>query len=153
MRAHRARRAVSGQGGFTLLELLLVLAIIAVVAGMVMPRFANRSRGAKMAAARADIEANLATALELYELDSGQFPTTQQGLRALVERPESEPRPRNWAGPYVRGDVPTDPWGQPYRYRSPADASAMAYELWSMGPDGRDGGGDDISNRRDHAAR
>ena len=139
--------------GFTLIELLLVVAILAVLAGLIVPRFVNRSESARVAAAVADIQANLTSALELYELDNGAFPTTEQGLRALVEEPDSPPYPTNWNGPYVRSTSFLDPWGQPYQYRAPATRSGLEYDLSSHGPDGVEGGGDDITNVVEPAPR
>ncbi|MBZ0269038.1 type II secretion system major pseudopilin GspG [bacterium] len=132
--------------GFTLIELLLVLLIIGLLAGLVVPRFAGRSEDAKVSAARVDIEANIPTALELYELDAGQFPTTEQGLSALVEEPSIPPFPRKWNGPYVRGGTPVDPWGNDYVYTSPSHRRGADYDLVSAGADGALGGSDDLTN-------
>ena len=132
--------------GFTLVELLLVLLIIGILAGIVVPRFAQRSEEARGAAARADVLGNLPTALDLYELDSGHFPTTEQGLSALVARPTTPPIPTRWNGPYIRGSIPLDPWGRPYVYRRPSRHGGPDYDLFSLGPDGAEGGGDDIGN-------
>ena len=100
----------------------------------------------RVAAAKADVAANIATALELYELDNRQFPTTEQGLAALAAEPTAPPFPEKWNGPYVRGGVPKDPWGQDYVYRSPSSRKNADYDLFSMGPDGAEGGGDDITS-------
>lgn len=132
--------------GFTLVELLLVLLIIGILAGLVVPRVAKRSEEARAAAARADVQGNIPTALELYELDNRQFPTTEQGLEALVTEPTVPPFPDKWSGPYVRGGVPLDPWGQAYVYRSPSSRAGADYDLFSMGPDMAEGGGDDIGH-------
>lgn len=133
--------------GFTLLELLLVLVILAALTYMVVPRFTGRSRDARIATARADILLNLATALDLYEMDNGRFPTTEQGLEALIRCPSTEPAVLNWNGPYVkRPNYPTDPWGNGYGYRCPPTVSDVDYELRSYGPDGLENTDDDIVN-------
>ncbi len=142
----KSKERLRGSPGFTLIELLLVLLIIGVLAGLVVPRFAKRSEEARLSAARVDVEANIATALDLYELDAGQFPTTGQGLEALLTEPASPPFPTKWNGPYVRGGLPTDPWGNPYTYACPSQRRNADYDLSSNGPDGTQGGGDDITN-------
>lgn len=119
--------------GFTLIEIMLVVIIIGALAAMVIPRLTGRSDQAKVTAAKADIEAHLATALKLYELDSGNFPTTSQGLDALLVKPTSSPIPPNWNGPYIE-KKPLDPWGRPYVYSSPGDHRAD-YDLSSKGKD------------------
>lgn len=130
-----------------MLELLMVMIILAALAYMVVPRFSGRARRAKTTAARADVTLNIPAALELYELDNGSFPTTEQGLGALIEEPTAEPVPSNWDGPYVRRPaLPSDPWGRPYVYRSPASRPGVDYELLSLGPDGMEGTEDDITN-------
>ena len=137
---------IRGKGGFTLIELLLVITIIGVLAALVVPRYARRAEQARVEAARADIMGNLAAALELYELDNGNFPSTAQGLDALLEPPTAPPVARNWNGPYLRGRSLRDPWGQDYRYQSPATEPGYDYEILSLGPDGAPGGDDDLSN-------
>ncbi|MFH1655808.1 MAG: type II secretion system major pseudopilin GspG [Candidatus Omnitrophota bacterium] len=133
--------------GFTLVELLLVVTIILILAGMVIPRMAGRTEQARRAAAKADIETNIAIALDLYELDSGRYPTSEQGLRALVKKPTSSPVPSNWNGPYLKKRrIPTDPWRRSYVYVSPGIHNLEDYDLYSYGPDGVEGGGDDITN-------
>ena len=139
----RARRAARG---FTLIELLLVITIIGVLAGLVIPRYVRRAEQAKVTAAEADISGNLAAALELYELDTGLFPTTAQGLRALLEMPAIPPIPRNWNGPYLRGQSFTDPWGNDYQFQCPSSQPGYDYTILSYGPDGVAGGDDDCSN-------
>ena len=131
--------------GFTLVEIMLVVIIIATLAALIVPRFAGRSEEAKKAAARADIDANLSNALDLYEMDNGAYPTTDQGLAALVAQPTASPAPKNWKGPYLKKKTFKDPWGNPYQYRSPG-THGTDYDLFSMGPDGVEGGGDDIAN-------
>ena len=131
------------KSGFTLIEIMLVVIIIGALAAMVIPRFAGRSDQAKAAAAKADIEANLATALKLYELDNGGFPTTGQGLEALIVKPTINPIPSSWNGPYIE-KKPIDPWGKPYVYVSPGEHRAD-YDLYSKGknPNKED---DDVTN-------
>lgn len=130
---------------FTLIELMLVVIIIGVLAAMVIPRLGGRSEQARQAAAKADIEANIATALDLYELDNGQYPATEQGLAALITRPGSLSVPENWKGPYLKKE-PKDSWGRPYIYKSPGEHNAGDYDLSSLGKDGVEGGGDDVVN-------
>lgn len=141
------------QKGFTLVELMVVVIILSTLAAMVVPRFAGRSEESKRAAAKTDIEANIGNALDLYELDNGFYPTTEQGLKALVEIPQAPPAPLHWKGPYVKKKEFKDPWGNAYRYRSPGTAVAD-YDLFSFGPNGSEGGQDDISNgEEDQKAR
>ena len=130
--------------GFTLIELMLVVIIISVLAAMVVPRLVGRSQEARIAAARAEIESHLATALGLYELDNGVFPTTEQGLAALKKKPASPPVPANWKSPYIK-KMPKDPWGAPYIYISPGAINTQDYDLSSYGPDGIESS-DDITN-------
>lgn len=121
------------RGGFTLVEIMLVVVIIGAMAMMIVPRLSGRSEQAKVAIAKADIEATLATALKLYELDNGNFPTTSQGLDALLRKPTSSPVPTNWNGPYIEKS-PFDPWGRTYQYRSPGE-KRTDYDLSSEGKD------------------
>jgi len=127
------------QLGFTMMELLIVLVIIGLLAALVGPALYQRIAPAKESVARAQIE-NFMTALDSYFVDTGRFPTAQQGLQALRIRPESEAR---WKGPYLKKEIPADPWGNPFLYRSPGRNGG--YELLSLGADGREGGegGDD----------
>lgn len=124
---------MSSYKGFTLIEILLVVIIIAAISAMVIPRFVGRSDQAKVAVAKSDIDAHLATALKLYELDNGNFPTTNQGLKALVTKPSSTPIPKNWSGPYIERS-PNDPWGNPYIYTSPG-THRLDFDLYSKGKD------------------
>ncbi len=133
--------------GFTLIELMLVVIILGILVAMVVPRLAGRTEQARRAAAKADIESNLAVSLDLYELDNGVYPTTEQGLTALITEPTSSPVPPNWNGPYLKKKkLPVDPWGRPYIYVSPGVHNKEDYDLYSYGPDGVEGGGDDVTN-------
>lgn len=131
--------------GFTLIELMLVVIILGVLVAMVVPRFAGRSEQARQAAAKTDIEASIAVALDLYELDNGMYPTTEQDLKALRTKPGSNPVPPNWKGPYIK-KTPIDPWGREYVYTSPGVHNTEDYDLASWGKDGVEGGGDDVIN-------
>lgn len=137
--AGRRRR---GRGGFTLIELLLVLVIISALAAVVVPKFTRRSEQARITAARADIS-NLETALDAFEIDTGRLPTNDEELSALVEQPSDV---KEWYGPYIKRGVPKDPWGNPYVYQYPGQHNTNGYDLYSFGPDGQEGGGDDIDN-------
>jgi general secretion pathway protein G len=131
-------------GGFTLLELLVVMVIIGLLVGYVAPRYFQQVGKSEVKMAQAQIE-SLQKALDLYRLDTGQYPTTEQGLKALVDRPANEPK---WAGPYLKKGVPMDPWGRAYIYRYPGERSEL--DLTSLGKDGQPGGGGeaaDITNR------
>lgn len=119
--------------GFTLIEILLVVIIIGALAAMIIPRLAGRGDQAKVKVAKTDIDANLATALKLYELDNGMFPTTSQGLSALKSKPSTNPVPQNWNGPYIEKE-PMDPWNRSYIYASPGDHRSD-YDLSSKGKD------------------
>jgi len=128
--------------GFTLVELLLVLVILAVLAAIVVPKFTKRSEQARIAAATTDI-ASFGTALDMFELDVGRYPSSDEGLKALVEQPSNA---KEWKGPYLKRTIGNDPWGHPYIYRAPGAHNANGYDLYSYGPDGAEGGGDDIDN-------
>lgn len=134
--------------GFTLIELMLVVIIIGVLVAMVAPRFAGRSKQAKITAARADIEANIAVALELFELDNGRYPASEEGLSALRGKPSDL---ESWRGPYIKKRIPVDPWSNPYQYKCPGERGDD-YDLFSCGPDGVVGGGDDITNWEESAS-
>jgi general secretion pathway protein G len=126
---------------FTLIELMLVVIIIGVLAAMVMPRLVGRSEQARVVAAKADIEANISLALDMFEMDNGRFPNTGEGLVALRTNPSSLPK---WKGPYLKKE-PKDPWGKPYIYKSPGTHNSD-YDLYSAGPNGVEGDSDDIGN-------
>jgi general secretion pathway protein G len=127
--------------GFTLIELMLVVVIIGALVAMVMPRLTGRGEQARVAAAAADIYANIATGLKLYELDNGNFPSTSEGLNALLTKPSSA---KNWNGPYLE-KKPIDPWGKEYEYKSPGDHRKSDYDLYSLGKDGVESA-DDVKN-------
>lgn len=134
---------------FTLIEILLVVVIIGILVAMVVPDLSGQGRKARISATRADIEANLATALDLYELENGQYPTTDQGLKALIRKPGSSPQAPNWDGPYLKKKrIPRDPWKRVYVYTSPGIYNSGEYDLSSYGPDGVESD-DDISNWED----
>ena len=133
--------SVISDKGFTLIELMLVVIIIGALVAMVMPRFTGRGEQARTATAEADIRANIATALKLYELDNGAFPTTEEGLNALLNKPGSS---QNWNGPYLE-KKPIDPWAREYKYKSPGE-HRPDYDLYSLGKDGQEGTADDVKN-------
>lgn len=119
-------------GGFTLIELLVVLAILTLLAGLVGPRVLGQLGGAKSKTAAVQI-ADLEKSLELFKLDVGRFPTTEEGLQALLAKPTTV---SGWNGPYIKGSVPNDPWGKPYKYAT----MPAGIELMSLGADGAAGG-------------
>ncbi len=125
------------EAGVTLIEMMVVLVIIAIVAAMVVPNVIGRPDAARVTVAETDIR-SISSALELYRLDNRTYPTTAQGLEALVERPTSAPAPRNWAEGGYLTEVPTDPWDTPYVYASPGREGA--YDLVSLGADAAPGG-------------
>ena len=130
--------------GFTLIELMIVVVILAVLAAAVVPRLAGRTKQARVSTAKMDISGNISVALDLFELDNGRYPATEQGLSALMTKPSSSPVPPNWNGPYLK-KRPVDPWGQEYKYSSPG-TNNKDYDLYSIGADGMDGSEDDINN-------
>jgi general secretion pathway protein G len=129
-----------GLRAFTLIELLLVMVILAVLAAVVVPRFTNRAEQAKETAATTDIS-TIGLQLDAYEVDCGKYPSTQEGLAALINAPGNV---QGWRGPYFKKGMPKDPWGNEYQYRQPGQHNTNGYDLYSFGPDGHEGGGDDI---------
>jgi general secretion pathway protein G len=134
----RASLAGNRRGGFTLIEIMVVIVVIAIIAAMVAPNIFKNVNEAKLTAAKAQMS-TISGALELYMLDNHRFPTSEQGLGALWEVPVNDP-PRNWKGPYLKKRVPLDPWGNPYGYISPGEANPGTYDLYSLGADGEVGG-------------
>lgn len=126
------------QRGFTLIEIMVVVVIISVLIGLIAPNILGRVDEARVTAARADL-ATLGQALDLYRIDNGQYPTTEQGLQALITKPTSAPEPRNWnsAGYMKKKDLPRDPWENEYQYLRYEDGS---FDLMSFGADAREGG-------------
>jgi general secretion pathway protein G len=127
--------------GFTLLELLVVVVIIGLLASYVAPRYFSQVEKSEIKVARAQIDA-LEKALDQFRLDTGHYPTSEQGLNALMAKPVNEMR---WAGPYLKKAVPLDPWGNPYQYRKPGQHSGE-FDLFSFGKDGRLGGEGDAAD-------
>ena len=130
--------------GFTLLELLVVIVIIGLLASYVAPRYFAQEGKSKIQITRAQIDA-FEKALDHYRLDTGSYPTIEQGLAALNTRPKDEPK---WAGPYLRKAVPDDPWDKPYLYRQPGEQ--WEYDLISLGKDGQSGGEGENADIKNH---
>ncbi len=134
-RARTQRASRSGQAGFTLVEMLVVIAIIGLIMGLIGPRVLNYLSESKVKTARIQLQ-SFSSALDLYYLDAGRFPSTAEGLAALVRR---TPGVAAWNGPYLKGgNVPSDPWNHPYIYRSPGEHGP--YDIVSYGADGQEGG-------------
>lgn len=134
------------QRGFTLIEIMVVVVILGILAALVVPQVMNRPDQAKVTVAKGDIKA-IAAALDMYKLDNFNYPSTQQGLNALVEKPSGSPQPRNWNRDGYLKRVPKDPWGNDYQYLSPGTQGQ--FDLYSLGADGKQGGSDlnaDIGN-------
>lgn len=127
--------------GFTLLELLVVIVIIGMLAAYVGPRYFSQLGKSERSTAKAQIE-SFGRALDAYRIDTGRYPSTEQGLAALVTRPSDEAK---WNGPYLQKAVPPDPWGRPYVYRSPAQGGGD-FDLLSHGRDGQPGGDGDLAD-------
>ena len=126
--------------GFTLIELMVVVVILGILATFLIPKIMSRPDEARVIKAKNDIKA-IESALKLYKLDNGVYPSTEQGLQALITKPDTDPVPSNWRkGGYLDTDkVPVDPWGHPYIYRSPGE-NGRDYEIISYGADGKEGG-------------
>jgi general secretion pathway protein G len=136
--------------GFTLIEIMVVVIILGILAATILPRFIGMTQDAKVGRAQSDI-ATLETALERFYLNMNGYPSTEEGLKSLVEAPADEARAKDWRGPYIK-DLRVDPWGNPYAYASPGVHGQRTFDLWSRGADGADGGegeGADITNWTD----
>ena len=134
------------QCGFTLIEVMVVVVILGVLAALVVPRIMSRPGEARVTRALQDIR-TIEAALDLYKLDNFRYPTTEQGLVALVEKPTGEPQPRNWKSDGYLARVPVDPWGSPYQYANPGTEGPI--DVYSYGADGKPGGDEedrDIGN-------
>ena len=130
--------------GFTLIELLVVVVIIGLLAGFVAPRYFSQVGKSEVSVAKAQIDA-LEKALDTYRLDTGHYPSSELGLAALVQKPASEAK---WSGPYLRKDIPLDPWGKPYVYRMPGEKGD--FDLLSYGKDGQPGGSGENADLTNH---
>jgi general secretion pathway protein G len=138
----RNPRSRAQRGGFTLVELLLVLVILGILAALALPKFTGRTEQARVTAAQTQI-ASFATALDAFEVDTGRYPRGNDGLNQLLAQPSDV---TNWRGPYMKSDIPMDPWGKPYVYEYPGRVNPTGYDLRSAGPDGQINTGDDILN-------
>jgi general secretion pathway protein G len=140
--ARRRPRPFSSRDAFTLVELLLVLVILGILAALVLPKFTGRTEQARTTAAQTQIS-TFGTALDAFEVDTGTYPRGQDGLVQLISPPGEA---INWRGPYLKSDIPLDPWGNAYLYEFPGKTNPSGYDIRSMGPDGQAGTGDDIVN-------
>ena len=137
-----SRDTATSERGFTLIELLLVLVILGILAAIVVPKFSGRTEQARLTAAQSQI-ATFGTALDAFEVDNGFYPKGKNGLVDLVQAPRDA---QSWRGPYLKSEIPMDPWGHPYVYECPGKHNPSSYDIMSMGPDGRAGNEDDVCN-------
>ena len=135
MRLQKILKTISDNKGVTLIELVIVIIIMTTLALIILPRFMGRTEEARRTAAVADIQTGLGTAIDLYESDNGKYPGS---LDDLIRKSENSP---NWRGPYLKGtQIPKDPWGSPYQYKTPGDHNTSSYDLFSFGRDKKAGG-------------
>jgi general secretion pathway protein G len=139
---HNFKTAAASRSAFTLVEMLLVLVIIATLAAIVVPKLTGRSEQARVTAAQSQI-ASFGTSLDMFETDNGYYPRGSEGLKDLIVQPRDATA---WKGPYLKTDIPLDPWGHAYTYDYPGKNNSNGYDLSSAGPDGRAGTEDDINN-------
>ncbi len=137
------RISVRRSQGFTLIEIMVVMVILGLLVAIVAPNIMGRSDQAKVTVAQTQLS-NIGNALDLYRLDNSRYPSTQQGLEALVTKPAGNPEPKNWNPDGYLKNVPQDPWGAPYQYVSPGTEGA--YDLYSLGSDGEEGGEGDAAD-------
>ena len=141
------RRAASRRAAFTLLEVLMVVVIIGILAAIVVPNLFGTLEGAKIDKTKAEVKNGFNGALDLYRLHMGRYPTSDEGLAALLEKPDDDEQAEKWRGPYVKdGTTFKDAWGNSYVYEAPGQVNESSYDLSSPGPDGREGTDDDITN-------
>lgn len=137
------RKKMKKYQGFTLIEVMVVIVILAILAAIVVPRILKRPEQARIVAAKQDILA-IQNAMALYKLDNGFYPSTSQGIQALVTKPSTSPVPQNWASDGYLKTIPKDPWGQQYHYMHPGEHGDI--DIWSSGPPSGDGTGKKIGN-------
>lgn len=137
-------KSFTNRQGFTLMEIMLVVVIIGILAAAVMPKLVKQVPFVQNRRATSDI-ATISNVLDTYYMQNNDYPSTDQGLKALMEKPSSNPVPKNWNGPYLK-KIPMDPWGIEYKYKCPGEHNPDEYDIWSLGKDGVENTADDIAN-------